>query len=44
LPRGRTTTLDAPGRVDNIAWGINDSGDVIVPEGTVRLAFQAAID
>jgi hypothetical protein len=44
LSRGRTTTLDAPGRVDNIAWGINDRGDVIVPEGTVRLAFQAATD
>jgi uncharacterized membrane protein len=42
LSRGRATTLDAPGRVDNIAWGINDRGDVVVPEGTVRLAFQVA--
>jgi hypothetical protein len=42
LSEGRAITLDAPGRIDNIAWGINDRGDVVVPEGTVRLAFQAA--
>jgi hypothetical protein len=37
LERGRYKTLDAPGRTDNIAWGINDRGEVVIPEGTVRL-------
>ena len=37
LERGRYKTLDAPGRTDNIAWGINDRGKVVIPEGTVRL-------
>ncbi|MGH9214514.1 MAG: hypothetical protein ACRD2C_28175 [Acidimicrobiales bacterium] len=26
LRRGRYTTIDAPGRPDNIAWGLNDRG------------------
>jgi hypothetical protein len=39
---GRTVTLDAPGRIDNIAWGINNHGDIVIPEPTVRLAFQVA--
>jgi hypothetical protein len=44
LTRGRTTTLDAPGRIDNIAWGINNHGQVVIPEPTVRLAYQVATD
>ena len=42
LTKGRTTTLDSPGRIDNIAWGINDRGNVVIPEPTVRLAYQVA--
>jgi hypothetical protein len=40
LTGGRTTTLDAPGRIDNIALGINDRGEVVIPEPSVRLSFQ----
>jgi hypothetical protein len=35
--RGSYKTLDAPGRTDNIAWGINNRGEVVIPDGTVRL-------
>jgi hypothetical protein len=38
----RRFTLDAPRRIDNIALGINNRGDIVIPEPTVRLAFQVA--
>jgi uncharacterized membrane protein len=41
LTNGATTTLDAAGRIDNIAWGINDRGDAVIPEPTVRLQRSA---
>jgi hypothetical protein len=44
LSGDRTTTLDAPGRIDNIAWGINIRGQVVIPEPTVRLAYQVATE
>jgi hypothetical protein len=37
LERGNYKTLDAPRRTDNIAWAINNRGQVIIPEGTARL-------
>ena len=42
--RGRTRTLDAPGRIDNIAWGINDRGEIVIPEPTVRLGYQVTTE
>lgn len=32
LQRGRFTTIDAPGRTVTDAWGINDRGEIVVPE------------
>jgi uncharacterized membrane protein len=33
LQRGRYTTIDAPGRQANAtAWGINDRGQIVIPE------------
>lgn len=32
LRRGRYTTIDAPGRTVTDAWGINDLGQIIIPD------------
>jgi hypothetical protein len=37
-----TTKLNAPGRIDNVAWGLNNRGQVVIPEPTVRLGYQVA--
>jgi hypothetical protein len=42
LRGGRITKLDAPDRSDNIAWGINNRGEVVIPEPTVRLGYRVA--
>jgi uncharacterized membrane protein len=42
LQKGKYTTIDAPRPIDdfsngNIAWGINDRGEVVIPDPTVAL-------
>ena len=41
-PRRKYTTIDAPRPIDdfsngNIAWGINDRGEVVIPDPTIAL-------
>jgi uncharacterized membrane protein len=42
LQKGQYTTIDAPRPIDdfsngNIAWGINDRGEVVIPDPTIAL-------
>jgi uncharacterized membrane protein len=41
LQRGRYARIDAPGRSDTDAWGINDRGQIVLPEPGNGLAAVA---
>lgn len=37
LRRGHYTTIDAPGRTVTDAWGINDRGEIVIPDSGTGL-------